>query len=146
MSNNKNTGHIRLWQLSAQASTQNNMQMAVGSAHNHGHMLNLATNFLMLRIDSHKVNMLMDCQWILFYVVIILAHVRRAINRLEPLDISRHPTIVNVPWWFTCRSGGYYAAYSIFSIGGAYHSEEEINGASLRLHSSCLVSSIPIHH
>jgi hypothetical protein len=47
MSNNKNAWHIHLWQLSTQAPTQN-MQMAVGSAQNHWHMLNLATHFLML--------------------------------------------------------------------------------------------------
>jgi hypothetical protein len=32
----------------------------VGSAQNHSHMLNLATDFSMLRIASHKLNKLMD--------------------------------------------------------------------------------------
>jgi hypothetical protein len=35
------------------------MQMAVGSAQNRSHMLNLATDFSILRIASHKLNMLM---------------------------------------------------------------------------------------
>jgi len=62
------------------------------SAQNHLHMLNFTTDFLLLHIVLHKLNMLMDCQWIC--IVIILAHFRHVtVNSHPKQPLTRPPSM-----------------------------------------------------